>query len=150
MTTLFTDNFIHKLDTKKRVSIPASFRQSNDSEACEFVISKGSDTCIEVRPANVWDEFLQNMLSKLRLTNKKHKAYIRAYTQDATRVKCDKQGRILIPQKLLEFANIKDNVKIIGLGSIFEIWDIDTLEATESSQISPDDEYFADVEAQLQ
>lgn len=150
MITNFSGNSIHKLDTKNRVSVPAQFRRWTEQEQCEFVISIGPDPCLVAHPAIEWDKFVEKLATRLSSTNKKHRAYIRAYTQDATRVKCDKQGRVLIPQKLLEFANISDNVKIIGTINTFEIWDFETSENYKISNLPPDDEYFSDIDKLLE
>ena len=53
---------------------------------------------------------------------------------------------MLVPQKLLDFAHIKENVKIIGTINTFELWDEDSHENYEFTNIPPDDEYYADVE----
>ena len=149
MSTNFSDNFLHKLDTKNRVSIPAGYRQWTDKEQAEFVMSKGPEPCIVVYPAPEWDEFIANLTAKLRKTNRKHRAYLRKYTHDASRVKCDKQGRMLVPQKLLEFARIKENVKIVGMGDTFELWNQDLFDSDELNNIPPDDDFFAEIEASL-
>ncbi len=149
MNINFSDNFLHKLDTKNRVSIPAGFRQWTTEEQVEFVMSKGPDSCIVVYPAPEWDEFIANLTAKLRKTNRKQRAYLRKYTHDASRVKCDKQGRMLIPQKLLEFAHIKDNVKIVGMGDTFELWNQKMYDNDEFNSIPIDDDFFAEIETNL-
>lgn len=146
----FSGNSTHKLDSKNRVSVPSQFRKWTDEEQCEFVISIGPDPCLVVSPSIVWDHFVEKLKSRLSSTNKKHRAFIRAYTQDATRVKCDKQGRILLPQNLLDYAKIKDNVKVIGTIDTFELWDLEAAENYEYSNLPPDDEYFADVHQLLE
>ena len=145
----FLDNFLHKLDTKNRVSIPAAYRQWTSEEQVEFVMSKGPDSCIVVYPAPEWDEFIANLTAKLRKTNQKQRAYLRKYTHDASRVKCDKQGRMLIPNKYLEFAQIKDNVKIVGMGDTFELWSQEMYDNAEFNSIPIDDDFFAEIEASL-
>ncbi len=150
MITNFSGNSTHKLDSKNRVSIPAQFRKWTELEQCEFVISIGPDPCLVVHPAVEWDKFVEKLATRLSTTNKKHRAYIRAYTQDATRVKCDKQGRVLIPQKLLNFGKIQDNVKIIGTINTIEIWDQDTADNYEISNLPPDDDYFVDIDKLLE
>ncbi|MBN2280642.1 MAG: division/cell wall cluster transcriptional repressor MraZ [Candidatus Marinimicrobia bacterium] len=149
MNNNFSDNFLHKLDTKNRVSIPAAYRQWTDEEQVEFVMSKGPDTCIVVYPAPEWDEFIGNLTAKLRKTNRNQRAYLRKYTHDASRVKCDKQGRMLVPQKLLDFAQIKDNVKIVGMGDTFELWSEEIFNQDELNHIPIDDDFFAEIEANL-
>lgn len=150
MITNFSGNSTHKLDSKNRVSVPSQFRKWTEEEQCEFVISIGPDPCLVVHPAVEWDKFVEKLVTRLSTTNKKHRAYIRTYTKDATRVKCDKNGRMLVPQKLLDFAQIKENVKIIGTINTFELWDEAIAESQENFNLPPDDEYFAEIEKLLE
>jgi MraZ protein len=60
-------------------------------------------------------------------------------------LKCDKQGRIIIPQQLLGFAAIKKEVVIIGALNYLELWDPEVLNNHSESQIPLDDDYFDDL-----
>lgn len=145
MINSLTGEFRYSLDNKSRVNIPAKFRQwITDDLEYTFVVTKGSDPCLVAYPVVEWNAKAEKLL-KLTQFKKKNRAFIRAFGRSASRLKCDKQGRILIPQQLLEWAHIKKDVVIIGTLNSVEIWDPETLENHKESQISIDDEYFEDL-----
>jgi len=146
MITSFAGESRHFLDEKSRLSIPAKFRRwlsGNDAEYT-FVVTKGSDPCLVAYPYTEWDIRAENLL-KLDHFKKKNRAFVRAWSRNSIRLKCDKQGRVLIPQLLLDFAGIKKEVVIIGVLNYLEIWDPDTLDQHSESKIPLDDDYFEDL-----
>jgi len=144
----FLDNFNHKLDTKNRVSIPASYRQWTNEEQAGFVMSIGVEKCIIIYPAQKWNEFENNLTSKLRKTNPDHRIFLRRFTSNTSKVKCDKQGRISIPNKFLDFAQIKDNVKIVGVGDTFELWNPENYDRIDDN-IDFSDDLYTEIESSL-
>jgi len=146
MITAFAGETHHPLDEKNRLSIPAKYRRWLDGEEAEytFVVTKGSDPCLVAYPSTEWD-ILSEKLLKLSYFKKKNRAFIRALARSSSRLKCDGQGRILIPPALLEYAQIKKDVTIIGALNRLEFWDPETLEKHEESSIPLDDEYFEDL-----
>ncbi len=133
----------HNIDSKNRLSIPAEFRRWSDEESCIFVVSRGVDPCLVVHPSMEWDVKVEKMIRSLSPYDRKHNAFIRANVVEAKRLRCDKQGRILIPQILLDNVGIKKEVKIIGMVDHLEIWNIDTYKNYDTSNFTPDDEYFS-------
>ena len=107
----------HNIDVKGRVIIPAKFRESlGDS----FVVSKGSNNCINIYSANEWEMFRAELLalrtpdaSKLR----------RFFFSSAAPVDLDAQGRILIPPAFREYAELTKDLAIVGVSNHAEIWD---------------------------
>ncbi|MBO8152316.1 MAG: division/cell wall cluster transcriptional repressor MraZ [Candidatus Marinimicrobia bacterium] len=146
MINYFAGEYKASIDEKGRISIPARFRkwETGDSEPV-FVLTKGFDPCIVAYPSVEWDSFAEKML-KLPKSNKKYRAFVRNICRSAVRLKCDKQGRIVIPQSLLEYANIAKEAIIIGVLNSIEIWNPETLNNYEESGIKLDDEYFQDLE----
>ncbi len=146
MITAFAGETRHPLDEKNRLSIPAKYRRWADGQdgECTFVVTKGSDPCLVVYPSTEWD-ILSEKLLKLSYFKKKNRAFIRALARSSVRLKCDGQGRILIPTSLLEYAHIKKEVTIIGVLNRLELWDPETLEKHEESSIPLDDEYYEDL-----
>lgn len=146
MITAFAGETRHPLDEKNRLSIPAKYRHWLDGEETEytFVVTKGSDPCLVAYPSTEWDVLSEKLL-KLSYFKKKNRAFIRALARSSVRLKCDGQGRILIPSTLLEYANIKKDVTIIGALNRLEFWDPQTLEQHEESSIPLDDEYYEDL-----
>lgn len=146
MITAFAGETRHPLDEKNRLSIPAKYRRWLDGEEAEytFVVTKGSDPCLVAYPSTEWDVLSEKLL-KLSYFKKKNRAFIRALARSSVRLKCDGQGRILIPPTLLEYANIKKDVTIIGALNRLEFWDPQTLEQHEESSIPLDYEYYEDL-----
>ena len=114
----------HTLDTKGRLIIPAKFREVLGEE---FVISKGMDGCLFVYANDDWNDFEQKLTS-LPLINKEARQFARFFLAGAATVEVDKQGRILLPAALREFAGLEKDVVLVGVGSRVEIWSKDKWE----------------------
>lgn len=91
------------VDTKGRLIIPAKFRETLGEE---FVISKGMDGCLFVYAGDDWNAFEQKLTS-LPLINKEARQFARFFLAGAATVEVDKQGRILLPAHLREFAGLE-------------------------------------------
>lgn len=114
----------HSIDAKGRVIVPAKLREALGEK---FVITKGLDGCLFVFPSEAWAEF-EAKLNKLPMTDKKAREFSRFFLRGADTPDVDKQGRILIPAKLREFAGLEKDVTMIGVGGRVEIWNPDRLE----------------------
>ena len=115
---MFMSEYNHTLDTKGRLIIPAKFREVLGEE---FVISKGMDGCLFVYAGDDWNAFEQKLTS-LPLINKEARQFARFFLAGAATVEVDKQGRILLPAALREFAGLEKDVVLVGVGSRVEIW----------------------------
>lgn len=115
---MFKGEYNHTVDVKGRLIIPSRFR---DSLGDEFVVTKGLDGCLFVYNNTEWTEF-EDKLRKLPLTNKDARQFVRFFLAGAADVEVDKQGRILIPNILREFAGIEKDAVLVGVGSRIEIW----------------------------
>ena len=144
MITSFAGESKHFLDDKNRLSIPAKYRRwiSGEDPEYTFFITKGSDPCLVVYPEPEWGVFTEK-LQQLSQFKKKNRAFIRTWSRNSIRLKCDKQGRVLLPQEHL--AGIKKEAAIIGALNYLEIWDPETLAKHQESQIPLDDDYYEDL-----
>lgn len=115
---MFIGEYQHALDNKNRIIVPSKFR---DALGDNFVITKGLDGCLYAYPMEEW-KVLEEKLKKLPLTNKDARAFVRFFFSGANEVDVDKQGRALIPQNLLEYAEIKKEIVSIGVSTRLEIW----------------------------
>lgn len=107
----------HSLDTKGRVNFPAKLREDLGES---FILSKGlGDPCLFVYSQQEWDK-LTEKLNKLPLS--KARALQRFLFAGATQVQPDKQGRILIPQNLRDYASLQKDLIIVGASNRAEIW----------------------------
>ena len=116
--SMFMGEFNHTIDAKGRLIIPSRFREELGQE---FVMTKGLDGCLFVFPQNEWESF-QGKLKTLPLINKDARKFTRFFLAGAAEMEVDKQGRILIPSVLREFASLEKDVVFVGVGSRIEIW----------------------------
>ncbi len=121
---MFIGEYKHKLDEKKRVSIPAKFRKELGNKA---ILTKGLDSCLFLFSTKEWEK-LAKKLSELPLASRDARSFARLMLAGAMEVEIDKLGRILIPDYLKDFANLKKEVVIAGLYNRIEIWDVEKWE----------------------
>lgn len=115
---MFIGEYQHALDNKNRIIIPSKFREGLGEK---FVLTKGLDGCLYVYTSSEW-KILEEKLKTLPLTNKDARAFVRFFFSGANEIDVDKQGRALIPQNLLEYANIEKDIVSIGVSTRIEIW----------------------------
>jgi MraZ protein len=119
----FQGTYQYSLDEKGRVSIPAKFRKPDESTTYDiFVITRGLDGCLFVYPVSEWEKVREKMRGQ-PYTQRKTRLYERYVFPNTIETELDKQGRIAIPQHLLDYAKIKKEVKILGVLERIEIWD---------------------------
>lgn len=109
----------HNIDTKKRVAIPAKFRKEIGKKA---VITKGQDQCLFVYPIAEWEKVAEK-LSELPTGSADTRNFVRHFLSGAVDVDIDSLGRVLVPEYLKNFAELKEKVVITGVYKRLEIWD---------------------------
>ncbi|HHV98117.1 MAG TPA: division/cell wall cluster transcriptional repressor MraZ [Clostridiaceae bacterium] len=116
---MFYGEYQHSVDAKGRVIVPSRFREGLGDK---FIITKGLDNCLFVYSLDEWSN-LETKLKSLPLSSKDARAFIRFFFSGATECEVDKQGRILIPANLREYAGLEKEIYIIGVSTRVEIWD---------------------------
>ncbi len=116
---MFMGEYSHSIDEKGRLIMPAKFREEL-GEA--FVLTRGLDGCISVYPQTEWKK-LEEKLSSLPLTNKNARTITRFLVSSAATCELDKQGRMLVPNALREYAGLVKDVIVTGNLERIEIWD---------------------------
>ena len=111
----------HSLDAKGRLIMPAKLREDLGEK---FIITKGLDGCLFGFSQTEWTNF-EEKLKTLPLTNKNARDFVRFFLSGAIECEIDKQGRFLIASNLREYANMKKEAVIIGVGTRIEIWNKD-------------------------
>ena len=118
----FKGQFRYTIDSKGRINIPAKFRKAISPEANEtFVITRGMENCIYVFPLDEWNK-TEEKLRRLSTNRKDIRLFIRMTTSYASESQFDKQGRIAIPQYLIDLVKIKKEILIIRTLDKLEIW----------------------------
>ena len=125
---MFMGEYNHTIDAKGRLIVPSKFREALGDT---FVVTKGLDGCLFVYDNEEWQAF-EEKLKSLPITNKEARQFVRFFLAGATEAEVDKQGRILIPNVLREFAEITKDVVLVGVGSRIEIWSRERFEETAS------------------
>lgn len=114
------------LDGKGRVTVPARFRDVLVATVDgRLVVCKGPDGCLLLFPLPVWEQF-EGELRKMTLDGE---GWRRLYVGSATDVDIDGSSRVLIPPELRAWAGFDKEVKFMGVGSYFELWDTVRYEA---------------------
>lgn len=111
--------YSHNIDAKGRMNFPTKLRESlGDS----FIITRGLDGCLFVYSREEW-AVMEEKISSMPLS--KGKNVQRFFFSNAAEIEADKQGRILIPAHLREYAGLEKDVMVIGAVNRAEIWDKD-------------------------
>ena len=113
---MLTGEFQHNMDQKGRVTIPSKFR---DDLGDSFHVCRGLDGCLFVLSL----EQMQLLIEKAAQMPMAQAKPIQRFIFSGASVELDKQGRILIPQKLREYAGLDKDITVIGAGTRAEIWD---------------------------
>lgn len=116
---MFIGEYTYSIDDKKRLAIPAKFRQLLGKKA---VITRGLDNCLFLYPLKEWQS-LANKLSKLPLAQADARGFARLMLTGAMDAKLDSLGRILIPDYLKKYSQLTKKVVIAGVYNRIEIWD---------------------------
>ncbi len=120
---MFLGQFSYTLDSKGRLTIPSRFR---DELPEQIVVTRGLDRCLVVYPTDVWEEISQKVTS-LPITDPRGRTLRRVFFADAVNAELDRQGRVLVPDRLREYAglDLASEVVIVGLDRFIELWNPD-------------------------
>jgi len=116
---MFIGEYQHNIDQKGRLAVPAKFRAILTKGA---VVTKGLDDCLSLYTKEEWGK-LAPKLAGLPLAKANARAFARLMLAGAMDLEIDKQGRLLIPDYLRQYAGMKKKVVITGLYNRLEIWD---------------------------
>ncbi len=115
---MFMGEYNHTIDAKGRLIVPSRFREKLGSD---FVVTKGLDGCLFVYPNEEWTS-IEEKFRNIPLTTKDARKFSRFFFAGAAVCEVDKQGRILLPQVLREFADLQKDVVLAGVLGRIEIW----------------------------
>ena len=122
---MFYGEYLHSTDRKGRLILPAKFREVAKSSFIEkFFVTRGLDKCLFMFSEEEWHS-QEGKFKAISFTKQQARTFNRLYFSGAVEVVPDRQGRILLPQYLKDFAEIKKDVVIVGVSNRIEIWDKD-------------------------
>ncbi len=116
---MFIGEYIHTLDSKKRLAVPSRFRSDLGKKA---VITRGLDNCLFVYPMDEWKK-LAEKLGNLPVGQSNARGFMRLMLAGAMEVELDSAGRILVPDYLKKYAFLKKQAIVTGVYNRLEVWD---------------------------
>jgi len=125
---VFFGTFENKVDRKGRVSVPAPFRQALSRSAYQGIIARASHRTDAIEGFDLeFMEKLNNSVSANPLYSDTHEDLSMTIFGESYQLAFDSEGRIILPPALVEHAGIEDQAGFVGMGSMFQIWQPDTL-----------------------
>ncbi|MCM8757198.1 MAG: division/cell wall cluster transcriptional repressor MraZ [Candidatus Omnitrophica bacterium] len=111
-----------KIDAQGRLVIPARLRDviGKGNKRIMYLV-RGFEKCLFLFSEKAWSEESAR-LGQLSLTRSKARAFSRFFFSGVYQTKIDRQGRVLIPEILLNHAGIRDRIVVIGVGNKIEVW----------------------------
>ncbi|MFO8031927.1 MAG: division/cell wall cluster transcriptional repressor MraZ [Desulfohalobiaceae bacterium] len=145
---MFRGHSYRSLDTKGRVMLPPEFRQELlEQDAEGGLMLTNFDGCVLGYPLQEWQEIEQSFNS-INIFDKRIRDLQRFFISGAVEVSLDKQGRILLPPHLRNYAELDREVVLAGVGRKFEIWDQGRFEAKRREMEEGFDQVMEDLASQ--
>lgn len=138
----FLGSFVHQVDDKGRLSLPASFRRAVGESP--LVVVQAHDTALTLYPEDSWKEVEARLLELLR-RKPESRPYVLGITANAVEVVPDKQGRILLPQRLIQAIGMSESALVVGLIDRIEVWDPERFTSAVSTGSSEFEGYASQV-----
>jgi len=118
----FKGSYNYSVDNKGRLNLPVNLRKYVSPDASEtFVITRGFEKCLFVYPFDEWSK-LEQRLRELSSYNPQDRLFMRVLLEYAKESQLDGQARVTIPQQLLDYAGIQNEVRVIGVLEKIELW----------------------------
>jgi MraZ protein len=142
---VFYGEYRHTVDEKNRLSIPAKFRAMLQGPGDDsFYLTRGIDRCILICTKEVWQE-MERRFCDHPITNPVARRFKRMFYSGAQATTFDKQGRVALPQNLIEYAGLKRDVVLAGTSNGIEVWDAQAWDA----QLSEALDSFQEIASEL-
>jgi len=110
----------HTIDDKNRLTLPAKFRQAFDGG---LVLTRGIERCLYAYPRSEWSATVESRLRELDPLSKEGRVMQRYFFSGAAESDLDKQGRVMVPSSLSDYAGLGKEVVVAGIRDHLEIWD---------------------------
>ena len=130
--TVLIGKYTNTLDPKGRVIIPAAFRYDLKDR---FILTKGIEKCLYIYPEEEWADLVERLKKAMPSSKEANSKALRFFSSNAAECELDKQGRILIPQHLREYASLNKELLFVGSLNKVEIWSPEFYEDTDAEEI---------------
>lgn len=115
---MFIGKYYYKLQQNARISVPKEFSK----EVPDWIVTRGLDGCLFMFPAEKFTQEL-NQIASNSLTKKANRDLTRIMTNEAKLVTADNNGRVHLPQYLIDYAHLTQDIVVVGSFNRVEIWD---------------------------
>jgi MraZ protein len=112
--------YAHTIDDKNRLTLPAKFRQAFDEG---LVLTRGIERCLYAYPRREWAATVESRLRELDPLSREGRLMQRYFYSGASEAELDKQGRVMVPSPLGDYAGLGKEVVVAGIHDHLEIWD---------------------------
>ncbi len=126
----FVNQYVHTLDPKRRLTIPAEWRELVGNPSRLYVLPGVHDPCLTVLPAREMMRRLSESRDRFKLSDQKARQFNRVLASRADLVTWDTAGRIRIKDTLLEYAGICVQAVLVGAFEGFELWNPERWQAS--------------------
>ena len=131
-TPIFSGEVCHALDGKNRVTIPARWRKT---DADEFYLTPDRNGMfVRAMPPEQFLAASERVRANPAVTAKDHSIFVRNFYSSSEHVVVDKQGRLLVPEKFCQKANLRGEIVLAGNRDTFELWSKEAWEATQQNE----------------
>ncbi|MBP5224739.1 MAG: division/cell wall cluster transcriptional repressor MraZ [Lachnospiraceae bacterium] len=127
---MFMGTYSHTLDDKGRLIIPSKFREALGED---FVLTQDLDHCLSIYPQNGWKTLTASLETMPRISSELARRLRRFYFGNSSTCEPDKQGRMLIPANLRDYAGLTKEVTLVGVDDHIEVWNTETWNAYNGS-----------------
>ena len=118
---MFRGRYEHTIDSKGRVSIPSKFKEILNQQYDERLVVTNYDLCLVAYPHQEWS-VIEEKMKNLPSLSKESRVFYRFFYSSGIDCEIDRQGRVLIPQSLRDYAKLEKDVVLVGSGKKIEIW----------------------------
>jgi len=125
------NTYQHSIDTKGRLFIPVRLREELGQT---FYVTLSMEKCLSAYSGESWKRFKDKKKEMPQASQK----LLRPLFAMAAKCELDSQGRINIPQALRDFAGLKKNVAVVGVGDCVQLWDSDTYAVVAAEEMTPE------------
>ncbi len=117
----FVDEYERQLDERGRIILPSKLRE--DVNGTVYITQSTSEKCLHLYTEEEWSKVAEKVNQLPTATDYNAAAFVRLFFGKATSVTVDKQGRIPIAKRLLDYAELNKEVVLVGANTRLEIWD---------------------------
>jgi MraZ protein len=118
--TMLLGEYAQKLDEKNRVTVPSRLREPF---ASGLFVTRGLDHCVAIYARDGWEDFVEGQIARLDPLTREGRQMERFLFGGAVEAELDRQGRVALPAPLMQHAELRKEIIVVGVRDRLEIWD---------------------------